>query len=311
MKNLSKSTLNDPGFGTSGVGSRSMNKDGTFNVKRIGDPVFRPFEVYHTLIKMSWLKFFIFLFSCYFIANLIFASIYYFIGAEQLSIDVSGLTEFEKYMEVFFFSSQTLTTLGYGRVAPIGLNANVIAAIESMTGLVGFAWATGLTYGRFSKPQSRIRYSENALISPYREIKGLMFRIVNKRRNQLIEVQADVTVGYNIPETGKRGFVKLELERSQINLFPSNWTIVHPISQESIFFGKSDSDLRAMNLEIYVMIKAFDDTFAQTIYSRTSYTASEIIYGAKFVTMTELAEDGSSILFLERINEFRTVNLDD
>jgi inward rectifier potassium channel len=299
----------DPGFGTSGVGSRSMNKDGTFNVKRIGDPVFRPFEVYHTLIRMSWLKFFLFLFSCYFTANLIFASIYYFIGAEQLSINVSGLTEFEKYMEVFFFSSQTLTTLGYGRVAPIGLNANVVAAIESMTGLVGFAWATGLTYGRFSKPQSKIRYSENALISPYREIKGLMFRIVNKRRNQLIEVEADVTVGYNIPESGKRGFVKLELERSQINLFPSNWTIVHPISSESIFFNKSESDLRAMNLEIYVMIKAFDDTFAQTIYSRTSYTAAEIVFGAKFINMTELANDGSSVLFLERINEFRTEEL--
>jgi inward rectifier potassium channel len=178
-----------------------------------------------------------------------------------------------------------------------------------MTGLVGFAWATGLTYGRFSKPQSKIRYSENALISPYRDINGLMFRIVNKRRNQLIEVEADVTVGYNIPQTGKRGFVKLELERSQINLFPSNWTIVHPISGESIFYNKSASDILAMNLEIYVMIKAFDDTFAQTIYSRTSYTAAEIVFGAKFINMTELAEDGSSILFLERINEFRTEEL--
>lgn len=309
MKNQEKAINNDPGFGTRKAGARSMNKDGSFNVHRVGVPWFRPFEIYHNLIKISWPRFFIYILGAYFIANLIFAGLYYLVGLEHLSVDTFGLSDGEKFLEAFFFSSQTLTTLGYGRVAPIGVPANTIAAIESMTGLLGFAWATGLTYGRFSKPQSKILYSDFALISPYRGSKGLMFRITNMRSNQLIEVEADVTVGFDSPETGTRSFARLELERSRINLFPSNWTIVHPINTDSIFYNKGEAELRNMNIEIYVLLKAFDDTFSQTIYSRTSYTSDEIIFGAKFTSMFRLLENGSTLLDLKAINNAEKVEL--
>ena len=131
----------------------------------------------------------------YLIVNSFFASIYVLIGVEYLTgVDQSkGLGAF---IEAFFFSAQTITTLGYGRVAPVGMVANIIAAIESMLGLLSFALATGLLYGRFSKPSAKIKYSENAVIAPYQDINGFMFRVVNPQANQLMEVEVTVSVSF-------------------------------------------------------------------------------------------------------------------
>ena len=309
MSKQKNQAVNDLGFGTSRINSRSMNKDGSFNVERTGEPKFRPYEIYHKLITMSWGKFFLLIVTAYFITNILFAGIYYIIGAEHLSMDSQNMTEGEKFMEVFFFSSQTLTTLGYGRIAPVGALASSVAAIESMIGLLGFAWATGLLYGRFSRPKANILYSSNAVIAPYKGISALMFRMTNMRSNQLIEVEADVTIGYNDFETGARSFSRLELERSKINLFPTSWTIVHPIAEGSPLQGRTSEELSGMNLEIYVLIKAFDDTFSQTIYSRTSYRADEIIYGVKFIPMFRQMGNGKTLLDLQLINAMEKAEL--
>ena len=300
---------NDLGFGKSGNKSRNMNKDGTFNVVRTGEPRFRHYELYNRLITLSWTKFIFFIFLSYGIANLLFATIYYFIGAEKLSMDTSHMSEGEKFLEVFFFSSQTLTTLGYGRVAPIGALASTIAGIEAMMGLLGFALATGLLYGRFSRPHAKLLYSENAVIAPYRGITGLMFRLTNMRRNQLIEVEVDVTMGFFEPGSKVRSFLPLSLERKKINLFPTSWTVVHPIDEASPLYGKSAQDLHEMEVEMYVLLKAFDDTFSQTVYSRTSYRDSEIIYGAKFLPMFSQQENGKTLLDLRLINAMEKVEL--
>lgn len=300
---------NDIGFGRSATGSRSMNKDGTFNVERTGEPRFRHYEIYHSLITMSWTKFILLIFAAYAAVNFLFAGIYYLMGPEKLSMDASHMHEGEKFMEVFFFSSQTLTTLGYGRIAPVGPLASTISSIEAMLGLLGFALATGLLYGRFSRPQSKLIYSENAVVAPYRGITGLMFRLTNMRRNQLIEVEIDVNVGYTEPETKTRTFFNLPLERKKINLFPTSWTIVHPINEESPFYGRTQQELKEMNIEIFALLKAFDDTFSQTVYSRTSYRAEEIIYGAKFLPMFSPQENGKTLLDLRLINATEKVEL--
>jgi inward rectifier potassium channel len=304
-------TVNDLGFGTAGNGNnRNMNKDGSFNVERTGEPLFRSYEIYHSLITMTWTKFFVLVLSGYFIVNILFAFVYFSIGAENLSIEgIEKMTDGEKFAEVFFFSSQTLTTLGYGRIAPIGTMASSVASIESMIGLLGFALATGILYGRFSRPQAKLLYSENAVIAPYREGTGLMFRMANMRRNQLIEVEADVNVGFNHPETKARSFAALNLERKKIALFPTSWTLVHPIDEESPFYGKSSDELEKMNIEIFVLLKAYDDTFSQTVYSRTSYRATEIKYGAKFLPMFSQQSNGKTLLDLRLINAMETVKL--
>jgi inward rectifier potassium channel len=165
-----------------------------------------------------------------------------------------------------------------------------------------FAIATGLLYGRFSRPQAKLLYSDHAIIAPYREGTGLMFRIANMRHNQLIEVEVTITLSYIEKGAKNRSFDRLKLERDKVNLFPTNWTIVHPIDQESPFFNLSEQEFRDMRSELIILLKAFDDTFSQTIYSRTSYHTDEIIYGRKFLPMVSLDENNRSVLDLRLIN---------
>lgn len=293
----------DLGLGSKVSVERNMNKDGSFNVVRAGEPKYRFFEVYHMLIAMPWLKFFSIIISTYFCSNLIFASIYYSLGVEHLTGIDANATELHKFMDAFFFSSQTLTTVGFGRIAPLGTATSIVAAIESMLGVLVFAIATGLLYGRFSRPSAKILYSDCALIAPYREGKGLMIRLANMRRNQLIEVEINVSASYIEPGAANRSFVRLNLERDKINLFPTSWTVVHPIDNDSPFFDATTTSLKAMKMELIVLVKAFDDTFSQTIYSRTSYHAKEIFPGKKFLPMVSTEESGRTVLDLRKIND--------
>lgn len=300
---------NDLGFGTKSTTGRNLNKDGSFNVKRTGLPRFRSFELYDKLILMSWSKFLLMVICFYIIVNLIFACIYMLIGTEHLA-GIEGKTIFERYLDAFFFSSQTLTTLGYGRISPMGAAASTVAALESMLGLLGFAMATGLLYGRFSKPKANLMYSTHAIVAPYRgDQRGLMFRIANKRSNQLIEVEIDVTLAMLEPGATNRSFYQINLERKKINLFPLSWTLVHPLDENSPLYGMTDQDMHDNQIELFVLIKAFDDSFSQTVYARTSYRADEIIWGAKFIPMFSLQSDGSSVLDMKLIDAMERVEL--
>jgi inward rectifier potassium channel len=299
----------DIGFGksTGNNSSRGLNPDGTFNVQREGISFFKAFELYHWLIAMSWKKFSLVVLMWYSIINLVFALLYHFVAPHELA-GMDHESGMQHFMEEFFFSSQTLTTLGYGRIAPVGMGASTIAAVESMFGLMGFALFTGLLYGRFSRPVAKIMYSDNAVVAPYENINGLMFRIVNQRTNQLIETEAEVYTIYR-DKSGKSDFTLLELEMKKINLFPLSWTIVHPIDEKSPFFGMSEEEFRSSRPEIFIIIKAFDDTFSQTVYSRRSYIAEEVVWGAKFITMVEVDEAGVRKLHLNKLNAYNKAAL--
>lgn len=302
-------TTNDLGFGTKSNGDRSLNKDGSFNVKRIGLPHFRPYEWYDRLILMSWGKFMLMIVLLYTLVNLVFATIYMLVGVEHLA-GMAGQTTLENFLESFFFSSQTLTTLGYGRISPTGAMASTVAAIESMMGLLGFAMATGLLYGRFAKPKVNMLFSTHAVIAPYRgDQRGLMFRMANKRSNQLIEVEVDITLAMIEPGATTRSFYALELERRKVNLFPLSWTIVHPLDENSPLFGLEEADLEALQLELIILVKAFDDSFSQTVYTRTSYRSHELKFGAKFLPMFNLQEDGHTQLDMGLIDATEKVEL--
>lgn len=300
-------TGNDLGFGAKD-GGRGLNKDGSFNVIRKGMPFLNSFETYHTLISISWTKFTLIVISFYIVINLIFASLFTLIGIENLA-GIVGTSTSDKFLEAFFFSTQTLTTVGYGRISPVSHLASTIAAIESMLGLLGFALATGLLYGRFSRPNAHIKYSENAVMAPYKKGSGFMFRLVNERKNQLIEVEAGLTLSMRNAENPKlRKFYNLKLEITKINFFPLSWTIVHPVDENSPLFGLSESELEETGAEFIVLIKAFDDTFSQTIYSRSSYKFNEIVWGARFVPMIEYTPNGT-VLDLTKINEYEKAEL--
>ncbi len=250
---------------------------------------------------MSWLQFFLILGLGYFIINLVFASLYLIIGTEHLT-GIYGTTKVDQFIEAFFFSAQTITTLGYGQIAPLNLAANIVAATESLLGLLLFALATGLMYGRFSKPFATIKYSTIAVIAPYNEINGFMFRVVNPKSNQLLEVEVNVNLSMKRENSDLRDFYSLELERSKVVFFPTMWTIVHPISQNSPIYGLKKENLLEKDAEFIIVIKAFDESFSQSVYSRSSYKADEIKWGEKFNYLAQ--RDGSGIsIDVGRIDE--------
>jgi inward rectifier potassium channel len=296
MAEINKEKFNDLGLGTkaSSGTQRSLNKDGSFNVRKDNVPFSERVNFYHSLVSMPWTRFFILIVSGYFIVNLLFASIYMLIGVEHLT-GIDGITVFDKFLEAFFFSSQTLTTLGYGRVAPVGPAASSVAAVESMIGLLSFALATGMLYGRFSKPSAKIKYSNCAVIAPYQDINGFMFRVVNPRDNQLLEVEVSVTLSMRKNDSHLRDFFLLELERPKVVFLPSIWTIVHPINSLSPLFKLAEKDVLEKDAEFIIMMKAFDETFSQTVYSRSSYKASEIKWAQKFVYLIKQEKDGISV----------------
>jgi inward rectifier potassium channel len=289
----------DLGFGTrlTSATTRLLNRDGSFNVRRRGLSFWRTFDLYQHLLRMSWPRFIGVILLAYGVENLLFATLYVTIGVENLD-GVVGETPLERFAEAFFFSSQTITTLGYGRISPVGFWASAVAALESMLGIMGFALITGLLYGRFSRPTAKLIYSQKSLIGPYQGGAAWMFRLANIRSNQLIEVEVQVTYSrIEQLENGKkaRRYYGLNLERSKVNFLALSWTIVHPIDADSPLLGTTPEDFRDSDSEFIILIKAFDDTYSQTVHTRSSYRYDEVTWGAKFLPMFEEADNDKNV----------------
>lgn len=312
--NTKAKTQIDTGFGTntSDYGGRFVNKNGQPNIEKRGVSFLSRISWYHTMLAMPRWKFLSLIILFYITVNLLFAGIYYAAGVEKLN-GIDGGTEAEKFGEAFFFSAQTLTTVGYGHVSPNGFLMSSIAAIEALTGLLSLAIATSLLYGRFSKPTAYIKFSENAIIAPYKDITALMLRIAPFKDNTtLTEAEAKLTVGMAVEENGKTSnkFFPLNLELEKVNALTLSWTIVHPITEESPFYNFTKDDFETTNGEILVYIKAFDDMFSNTVVARSSYTFKEIVYGAKFIPMYHRNNEAdATVLDLEKLNSFNEASV--
>ncbi len=286
---------------------RAINKDGQFNVRRQGT-TWRDVHPYLHLINMPWAAFLGVLFACFLVVNTLFATGYYLLGANELhgsvAPDVGGA-----FMNDFFFSAQTLTTVGYGSIWPQGLGANLLASFEAMCGLMAFALATSLLYGRVSKPSAKIGFSQNMTMSPYMDGTSLQFRVVNQRANSLMDLDARVLlmIVEGPPGALKRTYKVLKLERENVLFFPLTWTIVHPIDQESPLYGKTADDLQSWQAEALILIRGYDDTFSQTVHARYSYRHDEIVWGARFTPAFQIDPDGDLVLHVDKVSELAAV----
>ena len=271
---------------------RFLNRDGSFNVRRTGIRQFSTRNLYHFLLTMSWKVFLGLVLLLYFLSNVFFGLFYSSFGETSL-VDTSS-TPFENlFVRGFFFSVQTFATIGYGTIHPVGFAPNLLVTIESYYSLLANALITGLVFARFSRPTAKIIFSENAIVAPYRDISGLMFRIVNSRKNQLIEIKAQIAFSRLVEKDGKvtRKFDLLKLERERVSFFPLAWTVVHPIDEKSPMFSLTEKDFERSDAEILILLTATDETFAQTVHTRSSYKVDEIKFGYKFANMYNKSEN--------------------
>jgi inward rectifier potassium channel len=301
-------TNNDTGFGTnaSDYGGRFINRDGSFNLRKEGIPLLSRYDIYHIMLNMPRWKFITAIFIFYILVNLLFTCVYWIVGANQLQGMISH-DPWTQFKELFFFSTETFTTVGYGRVNPVGDGANIVASVEAVSGFLSFAIATGLIYGRFAKPKSYLAFSDHALISPYQGKNALMFRFVSYKENHaLTDVEIKVTVGLQLRENDNPPvfkFYSLELERSRVDNLPMNWTVVHPIDEKSPLLSFSHEDMKTADVELYVLVRGFDDVYSTIVQQRTSYVYDEIIFGRKFIPMYRESDDGkTTILELHKLS---------
>jgi inward rectifier potassium channel len=301
----------DLGFGTEvakGTRRRLLNRDGSFNVLLDGLNPLSSLSLYHWLLTISWPRFLGFITATYVVVNTLFAFAFLACGPDALQSD-AGLFATQPFYRAFFFSVDTFATIGYGNIYPVGLAANTLVTIEALLNIVGIALATGVMFARFSRPSSRIVYSRNAIVAPYRGTTALEFRIANARRSQLIDVQAQaiLTKIERVNGTAVRKFHELALERNRVVFFPLSWTIVHPIDEMSPLWGLTHADLVDADAELLVLLIATDETVSQTVHSRSSYEADEIVWGAKFANMFMRTEaEGIIGMNLSRIHDIET-----
>jgi inward rectifier potassium channel len=266
---------------------RLLNRDGSFNLARSGLGILESLAPYHQLLTTSWIGFLGLVGLLYVVLNLVFAVAYLACGPDAL-LGPGAMMLGGRFSRAFFFSIQTFATIGYGQIGPNGFAANMVVTVEALVGLMYQALATGLLFARFARPTASILFSRRAVVAPYSSGRALMFRIVNRRRNEIIQLEAQVLFSSMEPD-GRGGtvrrYVLLPLERNKVTFFPLSWTIVHPIDAASPLAAKTTAELDQTQAEILVLLSGTDETMEQTVHTRSSYRADEIVWNARFLSM--------------------------
>lgn len=288
---------------------RILERDGKFNI--IAENYTTAFwsDLYHKLLSVSWPRFFFYNFGIYIFINFAFGTAYYICGPGALE-GIHPLTEAERFLDCFFFSVQTLATIGYGKIVPEGLPANILATIESMFGLLLLAVTTGLVFSRFARPTARVSFSRQALVITQDGAPGLVFRIANERLNRIVQANVEmILVRDEVTPEGEiyRTIYDLPLKRSHTPLFLLTWTIVHPITPESPLHKMTPEEWKASNAEILVTLTGMDDIFHQDVYVRFSYTIDDLVWNRRFANMMDITENGTTIN-LSKLHDTEPIN---
>ena len=290
--------IKDPGIGNTSAphARRLINANGDFNVIHANKP--KKFsEAYNYLLSITWGHFFGLSLLAYTIANTLFAIAYLIIGIDQI-VRPTGHA-FKDFLNAFFFSSQTFTTLGYGAMAPKGIGSGIVSSLEAFLGLMFFAFVTGLLYGRFSKPKAAIRFTKHLVLRDFGDHNALMFRIENDRRSTMIHPEVKVTL--TLTKLAKNGnyvndFYTLKLARDAINFLPTTWTVVHEIDSQSPLYGLLEADLVKKQGELIVMVSYYDESFNQVVHQMYSYLLQDLKLHYKFVKSYHYNVKGEMVL---------------
>jgi inward rectifier potassium channel len=257
-------------------------------------------DVYHWLLTMSWPRLMAIIVLLYLAGNGAFALLYLLVPG---SIENARPGSF---VDAFFFSVQTMATIGYGKLIPHTLFANCMVAFEALLGLLGLAMVTGLLFAKFSRPTARVLFSRVATIHVRDGVQALAFRMANERGNQIVEAQLRLVLARNeitVEGESVRRFHDLSLVRERTAIFALTWTAVHPILPTSPLFGVNAAALRELQGELIVSLMGIDETFSQTVHARHSYIAEDLVWDARFVDILSQLPDGRRAVDYRRFHE--------
>lgn len=264
-------------------------RDGHFQIMGMGAWYSYWRDPYHLLLTIPWPSFLTLIALFYLAINALFA-LAYMAGGDCIQNARPG-----SFLDVFFFSVQTLASIGYGAMYPKTIYANAIVTVEAMIGLVGIAMLTGLAFARFSKPSARVIFSRVAVIAPHDGVPTLMFRTANQRRNQILEAQLRVYLMRDeVTAEGQfmRRFYDLNLLRPQTPSFTLSWTAMHQIDESSPLYGMTPESLIATKTLLVISLSGIDETVVQVIHARHTYTAHELVWNNRFVDIIFHTPDG-------------------
>ncbi len=257
-------------------------------------------DPYHMVLNLSWPRFFAGLVMVFLLVNLLFGAAYWLLPAS-----VSNARE-NHFLDYFFFSIETLATVGYGNMSPASLMGHTVASIEILLGMVGVAITTGLVFVRFSKPTARILFSDNAIIRDFDGARYLMLRMANERYNRIVEASATLSFIKLEPSRQGETFVRihdLPLARQRTPVFALTWTLMHLIDERSPLFGMTKEQLTSAHCRILVSVTGHDETVAASVYSEKSYEAQKVAFNCRFVDILEVSSDGDRTVDMTRFHD--------
>jgi inward rectifier potassium channel len=269
-------------------------------VRRVTDRSSRAHDLYHNLLIMPWSAFMAVLAAVYLVFNLVFAALY------LLQDGAVANAKPGSFADAFFFSVQTMATIGYGDMHPQTLYANLLVTGEVLLAMMTLALATGLVFARFSLPSARVMFSGVAVIAPYDGSPTLMFRAANQRKNRILEAQVSASIlREEVTAEGlrMRRFHDLRLTRARTPMFALTWTVMHVIDETSPLWGVTRESLAEEQAEIVVTIFGLDETVSQQIHARHSYLAEDIVWNRRFVDILSRQEDGTRVVDYRRFHD--------
>jgi len=251
---------------------------GPTEVTKLGVPGFDWHDAYHTIMSLTWPRFFSGIVLVYFLVNLVFATAY-FIGE-------NAVTNARSFTDCFFFSVETLATVGYGVMSPASTYGHSVATAEIIAGMLSMAVITGLLFARFSKPTARVLFSRVAVVTPYEGVPTLMLRVANQRRSYIVEATATLSLVRD-EETSEghrlRRFYELKLERARSPVFALTWQIMHRIDEDSPLRGVTVQSIRDGDMRLTLTLSGVDETFAASVTARQGYSHEDILFDQRFV----------------------------
>jgi inward rectifier potassium channel len=251
-------------------------------------------DLYHSVLTRSWWEFVAMVAGAFVLANAFFGVLY---ALQPGSIANARSGSFE---DGFFFSVQTMATIGYGGMAPATLYGHMLVTCEAIVAMLGVAVVTGVTFSKFAKPTARVLFADKIVLGPRDGVPHLMFRMANWRRNTILEAQLHVIL--LLEEISQEGHVMrrpmdLSLVRDRNPLFVMSWTAMHRIDEKSPFYGPDAIEkLRKRKGEIFLSLMGIDETFAQTVHARRGYKLSDIVMNAHFADVLSISDDGTRLL---------------